>query len=285
MINVIESLLQFDCGKTAVEIGGAVINENFIADNAILALPGGTATGNAWHGILEKIDFAASEEEILARTQFQLQSCGLLKDPERAEERVRLTAELIRRTLNVTLTDADDCSFSLNSLGAGDRLSELEFYYRFRQSFHAGKLRQLLEPYVRQRFGTLAGGWEEWFFRISGGYLNGFIDLVFRHHGKYFIVDWKSNRLGGKLRNFEPERLGGAMADSFYFLHYLIYVVALVKYLRLKLGCFGRMEYETLFGGVYYLFLRGLSEEHPGRGVFYEKPEYALIEALEEVIG
>ena len=75
------------------------------------------------------------------------------------------------------------------------------------------------------------------------------------------------------------------MCDSFYFLQYLIYIVALVKYLRLKLGRFGRTEYETLFGGVYYLFLRGLSEEHPGRGIFYERPEYSLIEALEEVIG
>ena len=259
--------------------------ETFIADNAILALPGGTATGNAWHGILEKIDFAATDEEILARTKFQLQNCGLLKDPERADEILHLTAELIRRTLNVTLTDADGCVFSLNSLEAGDRLSELEFYYRFRQSFHAGMLRQRLDSYMRERFGALAAGWEDWFFRISGGYLNGFIDLVFRHHGKYFIIDWKSNRLGGKLRNFEPDRLRGAMCDSFYFLQYLIYIVALVKYLRLKLGRFGRTEYETLFGGVYYLFLRGLSEEHPGRGIFYEKPEYSLIEALEEVIG
>ncbi|MPN54775.1 RecBCD enzyme subunit RecB [bioreactor metagenome] len=75
------------------------------------------------------------------------------------------------------------------------------------------------------------------------------------------------------------------MAESFYFLQYLIYTVAAVKYLRMRLGCFGREEYDALFGGVFYLFVRGVSPAHPGRGVFYDKPPYELIHRLEELIG
>ena len=75
------------------------------------------------------------------------------------------------------------------------------------------------------------------------------------------------------------------MAKHFYFLQYMIYIVATVKFLRMRLGTFGESEYEMLFGGVFYLFLRGLSPEHPGRGVFYDKPPYELVRQLEEVIG
>jgi exodeoxyribonuclease V beta subunit len=37
---------------------------------------------------------------------------------------------------------------------------------------------------------------------VTGGCLNGFIDLFFRHGGRYYLLDWKSNRLEGNLANF-----------------------------------------------------------------------------------
>ena len=124
-----------------------------------------------------------------------------------------------------------------------------------------------------------------WSRTVSGGCLNGFIDLFFRHGGRYYLLDWKSNRLGGRGADFLPEKLPAAMAKSFYFLQYLIYTVAAVKYLRMRLGRFGEAEYGALFGGVFYLFVRGVTPEHPGRGVFYDKPPYELIRRLEELIG
>src|SRR5262249_54836295 len=32
-------------------------------------------------------------------------------------------------------------------------------------------------------------------FRDLEGYLNGYIDLVFEHDGRYYVLDWKSNHL------------------------------------------------------------------------------------------
>ena len=75
------------------------------------------------------------------------------------------------------------------------------------------------------------------------------------------------------------------MAARFYFLQYMIYTVAVVKFLRMRTGKFEEAEYDAQFGGVFYLFLRGISPEHPGRGVFYDKPPYELVRQLEEVIG
>ena len=251
--------------------------------DAVFAFPGGAATGNAWHNILEKIDFSATEEEISRLTRSSLRTFGLTDGSERDGERVRLTCDVIRNVLAAPLRDDGGTLFSLNSVPRDDRLSELEFLCRFRHGFDAGDLRGVLAEYARRRFALTE--WPEWSAEIGGGFLTGFIDLVFRHHGRYFIVDWKSNRLGGRLRNFDPDRLDGAMRDSFYFLQYLIYTVALVKYLRLTLGTFGEREYETMFGGVYYLFLRGFADARSGRGVFYEKPPFELVRQLEEVIG
>ena len=51
------------------------------------------------------------------------------------------------------------------------------------------------------------------------------------------------------------------------------------------IGRFDEAEYESLFGGVFYLFVRGVSPDHPGRGVFHDKPPYELVRQLEELIG
>ena len=94
---------------------------------------------------------------------------------------------------------------------------------------------------------------------------------MFEHRGKFYIVDWKTNRAGNDLANFSPEKLRREMWHTFYFMQYLIYTVAWVKYLRQRLGRFEETDYRDRFGGVFYLFLRGLSPEVPGRGVYFDR--------------
>jgi exodeoxyribonuclease V beta subunit len=69
------------------------------------------------------------------------------------------------------------------------------------------------------------------------------------------------------------------MARDDYYLQYLIYAVALQRYLRLRLTDY---DYETHFGGVFYLFLRGMTPDAPGYGVFHDRPDQRLIEALDQ---
>jgi len=113
------------------------------------------------------------------------------------------------------------------------------------------------------------------------GLLKGFIDLVFRHRGRFFIVDYKSNHLGDRFEDYGPANLKAAVAAHNYDLQYLVYTVALHRHLKLRLADY---DYRRHFGGVYYLFLRGM---HPKRGasggVFYDLPDLALIEALDRL--
>jgi len=110
--------------------------------------------------------------------------------------------------------------------------------------------------------------------------MKGFIDLVFRYQGKYYIADYKSNHLGNELNSYRPDQLAGAMAEHRYDMQYLIYTVALHRYLEKRIINY---DYSRHFGGVYYLFLRGMNEsEGPNSGIFTCKPPGPLILALDQ---
>ena len=260
-----------------------VLPEEEPPEGGIFSVRGGAAAGNAWHRILELADFQAGGDELAELALPQLTDFGVIAAGEDPTEKLALTVEMMKNVLASPLEGSDHTPFRLRDVPKSERLAELEFAYCFRSGFTTGELQKLLSDYVAERFGMVE--WPGWNRTVSGGCLNGYIDLLFRHHGKYFILDWKSNRIGGRSANFLPERLPEEMAKHFYFLQYMIYIVATVKFLRMRLGTFGESEYEMLFGGVFYLFLRGLSPEHPGRGVFYDKPPYELVRQLEEVIG
>ena len=110
--------------------------------------------------------------------------------------------------------------------------------------------------------------------------MNGKIDLFFEHQGKYFVLDWKSNYLGDNLENYGPAALNQAMNESNYHLQYLIYCLASKKYLQSRLLLF---NYETDFGGVIYLFVRGVREDSSS-GIFVAKPSLQKMDMLERIL-
>ena len=117
-------------------------------------------------------------------------------------------------------------------------------------------------------------------FRRLSGYLKGFIDLVFQHENRWYVVDYKTNHLGDFVDDYDPPRMRAAMADSHYFLQYHLYSLAVDRFLRLYQPGYG---YDTHFGGVYYLFIKGM---RPGRrrGVFFEKPPAERMQALSRAL-
>ena len=113
------------------------------------------------------------------------------------------------------------------------------------------------------------------------GLMNGFIDLVFEQDGKFYILDWKTNYLGNNLNAYNQENLLNAMNINNYHLQYMIYTVALVRYLRQKIENF---DYDTHFGGILYLFVRGVRINNT-TGIYFNRlteNEYCIIE---KVIG
>ena len=253
------------------------------SSGGIFAIPGGVRTGNAWHEIFEKTDFQSPEKNLAALVEEKLSLYGILGGDAEKAERIALTMEMVRNVLASPLPGADGDAFTLSEIPRADRVSEMQFHYCFAKGFRVEDLRPLLEPYVTEKLGTPS--WNSLRGTVSGGFLNGFIDLVFQRAGRFYIADWKSNRLGGDPRNFQPDGIRATMLNHFYFLQYLIYCVALIKFLRLKIGTYAEEEHERYFGGVYYLFVRGVTPEQPGAGVFCDRPPFALLTRLEQLLG
>ena len=108
--------------------------------------------------------------------------------------------------------------------------------------------------------------------------MTGFIDLVVRWQGRYYVVDYKTNLLGPARADYAPERLPAAIRASDYDLQYLIYLVALQRFLRSRLGA--AYDYEQHVGGALYLFVRGMREGDLA-GIHHDRPPAALIDALD----
>ncbi len=114
------------------------------------------------------------------------------------------------------------------------------------------------------------------------GFLKGFADLVVKYQNRFFIIDYKSNYLGATYEMYARNRLPAAMASHHYFLQYHIYLLALHRYLAVKLPDY---DYNTHIGGVYYLFIRGMHPEYQSKnGVFFDCPPQQVIHSLSECI-
>ena len=108
-----------------------------------------------------------------------------------------------------------------------------------------------------------------------GGMVNGFIDLVFEHDGRYWVLDYKSN----KLDHYDPESLQRALLDKRYDVQSVIYVLALHRLLQHRVR-----DYDPAchLGGAAYLFMRGIGAA--GAGVVMQRPSVPLITALDALL-
>ncbi len=161
---------------------------------------------------------------------------------------------------------------TLNQIKDKDCLKEMEFYLNLENNFDVKKFNQILKKYHH-----LPSSYQ---FEEIKGVVRGFIDLVFRFDGKYYLLDYKSNFLGETFADYQQEKLTEAMLDHHYDLQYLIYTLALHRYLKNKLPDY---QYSKYFGGVIYTFLRGMNGEQSTEqtGVFYDMPSENLIIELD----
>jgi exodeoxyribonuclease V beta subunit len=113
------------------------------------------------------------------------------------------------------------------------------------------------------------------------GMLKGFMDLVFEHEGRYYVADYKSNWLGAEDKDYTLEAMREAVLEKRYELQYTLYLLALHRQLKVRLG--ENYDYQRHIGGAVYIFLRGL--EGPAGGLHVEKPPQALIESLDALFA
>ena len=150
----------------------------------------------------------------------------------------------------------------------------MEFFFSV-SALDPGSLQQVLSQY--EQYDGAATGLH---FSAFEGLMQGFIDLVVRSNDQYFIVDYKSNRLGESAEHYSQQSLSEAIKSHRYNLQYLIYTVALHRYLGKRVADY---NYEKHFGGVSYLFVRGMRPES-SNGVWFDKPPFGVIDALDKLM-
>lgn len=118
----------------------------------------------------------------------------------------------------------------------------------------------------------------QFYYPAGVDYMTGFVDLVFRSGGRYYILDWKTNYLGDAEGDYAPQRLEAIMRRDAYHLQYKIYAHALDRYLSDRDPNY---SYESAFGGIVYVFLRGLGERVDGStGLFFVRPDAEQVRAF-----
>lgn len=237
----------------------------------------GNRFGVAMHDVFERCDFAAwrhwrpgqpapaGQEVAIIEA---LHSGGYQED-EVADGTAVLTA-LVGNTLTVALPEGT----CLAAVPEEQRRNEMEFHFAMRPT-RVDALLALLHRFgvagERQAFGARQ--------RLEG-LMTGLIDLTYRHDGRWYVLDYKSNRLPA----YDPDALARAMAHSEYTLQALIYTVALHRWLRFRLG--DDYDYARDFGGVRYLFCRGLdAARDPSPGVHAWRFDPDLIEGADALFA
>ena len=240
----------------------------------LFELPSGTRTGRLLHALFEQLDFHQASGE---RLEQQVTDLLARYDPA-AESDSDWTPTLVRLVTNVLDTELDRASgLRLRDIGPADRLTELEFHFPLSDLDPAG-LRALLGRFADYRH-TASG----LTFEPLRGLMRGFIDLCVRHEGRYYILDYKSNRLGGRLSDYGADGMRREVRRHRYDLQYLIYSLAMHRFLGQRLPGY---DYARHFGGVFYLFLRGLRPElGPDLGVWQARPPLELIQGLDRLFG
>jgi len=241
----------------------------------IFAFPKGAKTGIFLHDVFEHLDFC--DPSISSRQELVK---GKLTQYGYDHSWLEIVGDMVDKVLRVPLDPAHP-DFCFARVRNEDRLNELEFYFplKFLAPEMVGKMVGRGDPHqeVPERIERLS-------FSPLRGFMKGFMDMVFRFEDRYYLVDWKSNFLGANVEEYGPESLTRAMEENFYTLQYTLYTLALNQYLKLRAQ---QYDYDRHFGGILYVFLRGVDpEKGPDFGIYRAKPHRDLIEVLtEELMG
>jgi exodeoxyribonuclease V beta subunit len=110
----------------------------------------------------------------------------------------------------------------------------------------------------------------------------GYVDMLFMHEDRFYLLDWKSNHLGHRIEDYSLDRLTEVMVREHYILQYSLYTVAANRYLEQRHPGY---SYAKHFGGVFYVFLRGVDATAGSTyGIYNDRPAPDLIHALDDAL-
>ncbi|MFW6414840.1 MAG: PD-(D/E)XK nuclease family protein, partial [Thermodesulfobacteriota bacterium] len=244
------------------------------AFTAMSGFPRGIKPGNLLHSLMENAEFEQTDPAAHAPLVRSLLHSYRFH-PEWEETLCTMLSQLLQARLHT------EQGMTLSEIPANQRIHELEFYIplsrvspKALQEFYLQQAGQEINLLFADKLGRLA-------FSPHQGFLQGFMDLVFCHKGKYYLLDWKSNYLGPNPEDYGPDTLQSTMLRDFYLLQSHLYSLALHLHLKQRMQDYDPARH---FGGLFYIFLRGVDKDIPGQGIFFQQPGQDFLQQMEEFL-
>jgi len=213
-------------------------------------IPAGARMGTLLHSIFESVDFKANDDEIKNAVKEKLSDFPEFREENGEEnENIAEVKSWVSSVLNKKLPNSGAGKLK----DAEQKISELAFLMNCKK-FDLKKVQEKVAP-QKINFDEPKV--------LNDEYISGAIDLVFLGaDGKYYILDWKSNVMNG---DFSAQNISAEMLGHGYHLQYYIYAVALKRQLEKTKENF---DFTKEFGGVYYIFIRGVNEKNDD-GIYF----------------
>ncbi|MFM4823027.1 exodeoxyribonuclease V subunit beta [Aeromonas hydrophila] len=234
---------------------------------SIFTFPKGARPGTLLHSLFETIDFQSAAGEPLAE-----HIATLLAQDGFDESWAQVLQQQVEAVLDTPLETGFGEPVRLRDLAPERKQVELEFFLPM------GRVTAPALTALCQQHDPLSRGNKPLSFATVQGMLKGFIDLVFEWQGRWYLLDYKSNHLGMSPADYSRPALEQAMAEHRYDLQYQLYSLALHRLLTLRLPGY---DFEQHFGGLFYLFLRGM----PQGGIFHTRPSRELVLGLDRLFS
>lgn len=234
---------------------------------SIFTFPKGARPGTLLHSLFETIDFQSAAGEPLAQ-----HIATLLAQDGFDEGWAQVLQQQVEAVLDTPLETGFGEPVRLRDLAPERKQVELEFFLPM------GRVTAQALTALCQQHDPLSRGNKPLSFATVQGMLKGFIDLVFEWQGRWYLLDYKSNHLGMSPADYSRPALEQAMVEHRYDLQYQLYSLALHRLLSLRLPGY---DFDQHFGGVFYLFLRGM----PQGGIFHTRPCRELVQGLDRLFS
>lgn len=234
---------------------------------SIFTFPKGARPGTLLHSLFETIDFQSAGGEPLAQ-----HIATLLAQDGFDESWAQVLQQQVEAVLDTPLETGFGEPLRLRDLAPERKQVELEFFLPM------GRVTAQALTALCQQHDPLSRGNKPLSFATVQGMLKGFIDLVFEWQGRWYLLDYKSNHLGMSPVDYSRPALEQAMVEHRYDLQYQLYSLALHRLLALRLPGY---DFDQHFGGVLYLFLRGM----PQGGIFHTRPSRELVQGLDRLFS
>ena len=215
------------------------------ADN--VDLPGGRHVGIFLHEAIEKLDFKSFGDAPDLE-------CWMARD----DVRDLFASAMRRHGVNDPRWLSRGREMVFNALTSPVALGET---VRGSALYRLTTVREMEFAYpIPEKHHSLLGDGPDGAWIVGRGYIKGFIDMVFRRDKLIYFADWK----GDLLPSYEPAAVARHV-DRHYQLQARIYSVGVVRLLAIH----SERDYDSRFGGLLYVFLRGVSQAGDGKSGFY----------------